>query len=79
MKLSVIRQLADQHSLEALQKAEEALLETGSPEISVEGQDEGEQLTHILGAIWVLEQTQQGVPQRDALRAFAQKVRDSIN
>jgi hypothetical protein len=79
MKLPVIKQLSEQYTLDILRKAEEDLLETGTPGIVVDGDDEGEQLTHILGAIWVLEQIEQGVPARDALRAFAQKVRTSVS
>lgn len=79
MKLPVIKQLSEQQTLDALRKAEENLLETGDPGIAVDGEDEGEQLTHLLGAIWVLEQMEQGVPARDALRAFALKVRTSVS
>lgn len=79
MKLPIIKQLSEQHSLEELRKAEEELIETGTISIDVAGDDEGEQLTHILGAIWVIEQIQQGTPARDALRAFAQKVRTSVS
>ncbi len=79
MKLPVIKQLSEQYTLDILRKAEEDLLETGTSGIVVDGDDEGEQLTHILGAIWVLEQIEQGVPARDALRAFAQKVRTSVS
>lgn len=79
MKLPVIKQLSEAFSIDVLRKAEEDLLETGNAGIEVAGDDEGEQLTHILGAIWVLEQIEQGVPARDALRAFAQKVRTSVS
>lgn len=78
MKLPIIRALAEQHSLEQLHAAEVALLEEQSPEIEVGGDDEGEQLTHLLGAIWIREQMAGGADFKDAFRAFAQRVRDSI-
>lgn len=78
MKLPIIRQLAENNSLEALQTAENALLEEQIPEIEVGGDDEGEQLTHLLGAIWIREQMLAGMDFKEAFRAFAQRVRDSI-
>lgn len=78
MKLPIIRQLAENNSLEALQAAENALLEEQIPEIEVGGDDEGEQLTHLLGAIWIREQMLAGMDFKEAFRAFAQRVRDSI-
>lgn len=78
MKLPIIRTLAEQHSLDQLHAAENALLEEQTPEILVGGDDEGEQLTHLLGAIWIREQMAAGIDFKDAFRAFAQRVRDSI-
>jgi hypothetical protein len=51
MKLPVIKALAENQTLENLRKAEEELLNGEALSIEVEGVDEGEQLTHILGAI----------------------------
>ncbi len=79
MKLPVIRNLAEQHSLDALHEAENALLEEETPSFEVGGDDEGEQLTHLLGAIWIREQMAAGMEFKDAFRAFAQRVRDSIS
>lgn len=79
MKLPVIRKLADQYSLEQLQAAENALYEESTPEIEVEGEDEGEKLTHILGAIWIKEALAAGSDPSQALREYAQKVRNSIS
>lgn len=78
MKLPIIRQLAENNSLEALQAAENALIEEQKPAIEVGGEDEGEQLTHLLGAIWIREQMLSGMDFKEAFRAFAQRVRDSI-
>lgn len=78
MKLPVIRKLADQHTLEDLKAAETALYEELKPEINIEGADEGEQLTHVLGAIWIKEAMAAGADPSQALREYAQKVRNSI-
>ena len=53
MQIPVIKKIADQYSIEELKKAEESLMEETPLEIDVDGEDEGEQLTHILAAIWV--------------------------
>lgn len=79
MKLAAIKQMAEAHDLATLQAAEEALLNEATPAIEVAGDDEGDQLTNILGAIWIREQVNAGVPFKDAFRAFAQRVRDAIN
>jgi hypothetical protein len=48
--------------------------------IKVEGEDEGEQLTHILGAIDVLDRVQlDNKDKSTALREFFQRVRNSIS
>ncbi len=79
MKLPIIRQLAEQHSLDELHLAENAILEEEKPAFEVGGDDEGEQLTHLLGAIWIREQMAGGMEFKEAFRAFAQRVRDSIS
>jgi len=78
VKIPVIRKLAQEHSLEVLQLQEQKILAGERLDIEVPGNDEGEQLTHILGAIWVIEQTQKGIALQEALRAYAEKVRNSI-
>lgn len=80
MKLSSIRKTVETYDLDALRKAEENLLEEEQLKIEVEGEDEGEQLTHILAAIWVLEAMEkEGMDQKAALRAYTQRVRNSIS
>jgi hypothetical protein len=79
VKLPVIRGLAEDHSLEELHAAENAILEEEKPAFEVGGEDEGEQLTHLLGAIWIREQMADGMDFKAAFRAFAQRVRDSIS
>ena len=80
MKLPAIKKLVETYTLEDCQKAEEALLNEQTPLIEIEGEDEGEKLTHILAAIDVLQKMQS--EQKDsklALREFFERVRNSIS
>lgn len=80
MKLPVIKQLVELYTLEQLQEAEEQLLNEQPINIQVDGDDEGEQLTHILGAIDVLERVKNENKDKSiALREFFQRVRNSIS
>lgn len=79
MKVPAIRKLLPL-SIEDLRQAELDLTEEKDLKIEVEGEDEGEKLTHIFGAIWVKEQVAAGnMEERHALRAFCDKVRNSIS
>ncbi|MFT7161223.1 MAG: hypothetical protein ACI9GZ_002403, partial [Bacteroidia bacterium] len=55
MQVPVIKKLVETYSIEVLEGAEEAILEELQPEIKIEGEDDGEQLTHAMAAIWILE------------------------
>ena len=80
MKIPVIKKLVDSYSLDELRLAEEALAEEQSPAIEIEGEDEGEQLTHAYAAIWITERMNDAdLEFKIALREFTSKVRDSIN
>lgn len=80
MKLPVIKQLVNDHSIEVLNKAENAILEEQKPSIEIEGEDEGEQLTHVMAAIWIKrEMEENNVPLAKAIRNYSQKVRISIS
>lgn len=80
MKIPEIKKLVESVSLDVLRQAEEDLMEEESLQIEVGGDDEGEQLTHIFAAIYILEQIQdEGMEFKQALRAYTQKVRTSIN
>jgi hypothetical protein len=80
MQIAIIKHLSETYSLDQLKKAEEAFYEEQSPEITVEGKDEGERLTHVLAAINILEDmTANGVDHRTALRNYTQRVRNSIS
>lgn len=80
MKIASIKKLVEQYKLTDLQKAEQ-LLESGAPlQIEVEGDDEGEQFTHVLAAIDILTRVETEQKEMNvALREFTQRVRNSIN
>lgn len=68
------------HDLDVLRKAEQALLEEEALEIEVAGEDEGEQLTHILAVIWIQETMEkEGLDAKAGLRAYMERVRQSIS
>jgi hypothetical protein len=80
MKIPVIKKLAEQHTIDALYSAEQAILEEHQPAIEIEGKDEGEQLTHVMAAIEILkymEKHQAALP--EALRHYSSRVRTSIS
>lgn len=80
MKMSVVKVLAESHAVEDLRRAETALENGERPAIDVEGEDEGEQLTHVIAAITILEcMRDKNVEFRDALREYTQRVRSSIS
>lgn len=80
MKIPAIKKLVETQPLHMLAEAEEALVNEQPLPFEVEGKDEGEQLTHIIAAIWILERMRAANMQfKDALREYTQKVRESIN
>lgn len=80
MKIPVIKKLVETQSLDALTVAEEALMEEQPLAIEVEGDDEGEQLTHVIAAAWILTyMNDNGVDFKTALREYTKKVRVSIS
>ncbi|MBS1637488.1 MAG: hypothetical protein JST26_16350 [Bacteroidetes bacterium] len=80
MKTPSIKALVETYSLAELQEAEVALLEEHTPAITIEGKDEGEQLTHVLAAIYIKTQMEtKGIPFNQGLRDFSQRVRKSIS
>ena len=80
MKINVIKKLAENESVENLQKAEEEIYNEQEPtSVQVEGEDLGEKLTHIIGAMWVIDEVKTNDTDiKQAVRAYAQKVRKSI-
>ena len=80
MQIPVIKQLVETHSIAELRAAEDALLDEQTPAIAVAGADEGEQLTHVLAAVWIHHYLDtHGVPFPVALREYTKKVRTSIS
>lgn len=80
MKVPVIKRLVEQFSLEELKAAEEALLNEQTPAISIEGEDEGEQLTHAIAAISILTDVKdKGIDSRTAMKSYFDRVRKSIS
>ena len=79
MKVPAIKKLVENYSLAQLMEAEVSILEEKTPFIEVEGDDEGEQLTHILASIYIKDKMENhGTPFSQALRDFSQRVRNSI-
>jgi hypothetical protein len=80
MKIPVIKKLVEEVSLEDLKKSEEQILNGEPTIIEIEGDDEGEQLTHVLAAIFILEDMKDNHNDfRTSLRNYSQKVRKSIS
>lgn len=79
MKIPVIRKLVESYTLEELQAAEEALANEEQPAIQIEGDDEGEQLTHAFAAMYIKQQIASGADFKTALRDYTSKVRESIS
>ncbi len=80
MKIPSIKKIAETYEILELEKAELALLEEQTPEIEIEGSDEGEQLTHIMAALEIKRQmVRDGVSFPKALRNYTQRVRNSIS
>lgn len=78
MKIPAIKKLLS-FDLEQLIQAEKDLYDEKQTQIQIEGEDEGEQLTHVLAAIWIKEQIANGMTENEALRAYTQRVRNSIS
>ena len=80
MNINIIKHLVETYTTEQLQTAEQALLNEETLAIEVEGKDEGEQLTHILAAVFCQEEmTKTGININQAVRLYSQRVRGSIN
>jgi len=80
MNIPVIKAIIEKYTIEELNAAEEAMMNEETSQIEIEGKDEGEQLTHVLAAIWIknhMNQTGESVGK--AVRAYSVKVRKSIS
>jgi hypothetical protein len=79
VNIADIKYLVETYSLEQLRAAEKSIIEEQRPDIEVPGSNEGEQLTHLYGAIWISNEIKtKDIKLAMAVRAFSQKVRNSI-
>ena len=80
MKIPAIKKLVETQTIDSLIEAEALLLEEQQPAFEIEGDDEGEKLTHVFAAIWIMNHMKDnGSAFTAALREFTQKVRVSIS
>lgn len=80
MQIPVIKAIIEKYTIEELIAAEIAILNEEIPVITIEGKDEGEQLTHILAALWCKHEIQKrGIATAIAIREYGIKVRTSIS
>lgn len=80
MKIPLIKELVEHYSILELEKAENNILEGEAVNIQVGGEDEGEQLTHVIAASFILKEMDLNkIEFKDALRVYTKKVRESIN
>jgi hypothetical protein len=80
MKIPVIKELVETRQIDELQLAEEAIIEEKPLPFEIKGDDEGEQLTHTLAAIWILDRmNKEKVDFNTALREYTKMVRASIS
>lgn len=80
MKIPAIKKLVENYDQAALLDAEACIAEDQPLKIHVEGNDEGEQLTHVIAAIYIKEKMEHdNVDFKTALREYTSRVRESIN
>ncbi|GAA0893751.1 hypothetical protein GCM10009122_34300 [Fulvivirga kasyanovii] len=80
MKIPEIKRLVESNTVEELIAAEEALVNEEALAIEVNGVDEGEKLTHVFAAIYIINKIKDdNVDFKTALRDYTSKVRESIN
>lgn len=79
MMISEIRRLAENHSLEDLQKGADAFESDRLNALNVKGSDEGEVLSNYLGALYVKEQMTQGQSLNEAIRHYSSRVRSILS
>lgn len=79
MKASVIRKLAGEHTAAALRDAVHAFVEEERDLLGVDGEDDGERLTHVNLALRVRERVEAGEDARVAFREVMAGVRDLLS
>lgn len=80
MKIPVIKKLVETYTTAELEKAEYDIVEGNALAIEVEGEDEGEQLTHAIAAAWIQNKMVESKMEfKEALREYTKRVRSSIS
>lgn len=80
MKLPAIKHAVENFTIDELLLAEQQLVDGNEIYIEIMGEDEGEQLTHILSAIWIKnEMKDKNIDYNSAFRTYMARVRNSIN
>ncbi len=79
MKIPVIKKLVETYSFDQLAAAEAAIADGQLPAIEIEGEDEGEQLTHAFAAMEVKKMVEEGKDLKEAIREYTQRVRNCIS
>lgn len=81
MKIPAIKKLVENASMDDLIAVQEEIIDRECCTLlEVEGEDVGEQLTHVIAAIYIKDQMEkEGKEFKTALREYTQKVRESIS
>jgi hypothetical protein len=80
VKIPVIKKMAESYSIDQLNDAETMLMNEERLQIEVEGDDPGEQLTHIIAAREIkVQMVNEGLDLNGALRNYTKRVRNSIS
>jgi hypothetical protein len=75
VNLPVVRALVEKQSLEKIQEAIGAFEIDRSNLLNVEGHDDGEKLSNLLVAEFVLKRLKKGITFPEAIREYSQRVR----
>ena len=78
MRRDIVKILLDTQTRENIVDAKEALVQGQALPFSVEGADEGEKLTNLLAALYVLDWVQQGADFDTALRHYSTQIREAV-
>jgi hypothetical protein len=80
MKINAIKDLVENYSLSDIELLTNQLENGETLSQPVDGDDAGEQLTHLLAASWIIqEMANNGTEFKTELRNFTARVRDSIS
>ena len=79
MNIASIKGLVEGSTMSELRAAADALLEEREPSTTIPGEDEAEQFTHVLAAIYIQEKiAEHGMDITTAIRDYTTRVRNSI-